>query len=144
MCCLWPTQLLCPRDSPGKNTGVGSMPSSRGSTGPRDRAHISCVSCVSKWILYHWATWEAPSHRHTSLNKAVPVKIMSEKIWKKDHLYVTGPGWKSWRSFLCDSWKKNASKDAPFNKIIKSLLKKEKEEENEVRKIKRRMPSKRD
>ena len=30
-----------------------SMPSSRGSSPPRDRTHISCVSCVGKWVLYH-------------------------------------------------------------------------------------------
>ena len=28
-------------DSPGKNTGVGSMPSSRGSSQPRDRTQVS-------------------------------------------------------------------------------------------------------
>ena len=33
--------------------------SSRGSSQPRDRIHISCVSCIGRRILYHWATWEA-------------------------------------------------------------------------------------
>ena len=28
---------------------------SRGSSCPRDRTHISCIG---RWILYHWATWE--------------------------------------------------------------------------------------
>ena len=94
----------------------------QGSTRPRDRTHISCVSCIGRWILYHWAIWEAPRHRHTSLNKTLPVKLMSEKIWKKDHLHVTGPGWKPWQSFLRDFWKKTkASKDTPFNKIIVSF-----------------------
>ena len=27
---------------------------------PKDRTHISCVSCIDSQILYHWATWEAP------------------------------------------------------------------------------------
>ena len=31
----------------------------RGSSQPRDQTHISCVSCISRWILYHCATWEA-------------------------------------------------------------------------------------
>ena len=31
----------------------------RGSSQPRARTHISCISCVGKWILYHCATWEA-------------------------------------------------------------------------------------
>ena len=25
-----------------------------------DQAHFSCTSCIGKWILYHFATWEAP------------------------------------------------------------------------------------
>ena len=32
---------------------------SRGSSQPRDWTHVSCVSCIGRWILYHWATWEA-------------------------------------------------------------------------------------
>ena len=35
-----------------------------GSSQPRDRIHVSWVSCIGRWILYHWATWEAPS-QHT-------------------------------------------------------------------------------
>ena len=31
---------------------------SRGSFQPRDWTHISCVSCIGKWILYHCANWE--------------------------------------------------------------------------------------
>ena len=34
---------------------------SRGSSQPRDRIHVSCISCIGRLILYHWATWEAPS-----------------------------------------------------------------------------------
>ena len=30
---------------------------SRGSSRPRDR---TCSSCIGTWILYRWATWEAP------------------------------------------------------------------------------------
>ena len=33
-----------------------AMTSSRGSSRPRD---WTCVSCTGRWILYHWATWEA-------------------------------------------------------------------------------------
>ena len=32
-----------------------ATPSSRGSSRPRDR---TCMSCIGRWILYHWATWE--------------------------------------------------------------------------------------
>ena len=30
-----------------------AMSSSRGSSRPRDQTHISCVSCIGRWILYH-------------------------------------------------------------------------------------------
>ena len=33
-----------------------AISSSRGSPQPRDRI---CVSCIDRWILYPWATWEA-------------------------------------------------------------------------------------
>ena len=32
---------------------------SRGSSWPRDRTHISWVSCIGRWVLFHCATWEA-------------------------------------------------------------------------------------
>ena len=35
--------------------------SSRGSSRPRDRAHLSCVSCIGRQILLHWATISLPS-----------------------------------------------------------------------------------
>ena len=31
-----------------------SMPSSRGSSWPRDRTHISYVFCIGRQVLYHW------------------------------------------------------------------------------------------
>ena len=32
---------------------------SRGSSQSRDRTHVSFISCIGKWILYHRTTWEA-------------------------------------------------------------------------------------
>ena len=37
----------------------GAIPSSRGSSRPRDRTRVSCGSCIGRRILHHWATWEA-------------------------------------------------------------------------------------
>ena len=48
--------LLCPPwDFPGKNTRV-AISFSRGSSQTRALTH---VSCIGRWILYHWATREA-------------------------------------------------------------------------------------
>ena len=51
---LQPTRLLCPWDFPGQNTGVrchfllqGIFPTQRSNLGP-------CVSCIGRWMLYHW------------------------------------------------------------------------------------------
>ena len=37
-----------------------AISSSRGFSLPRDWTHVSCISCIGRRILYHWATWEAP------------------------------------------------------------------------------------
>ena len=36
-----------------------AISSSRGSLWLRNSTFVSCVSCIGRWILYHWATWEA-------------------------------------------------------------------------------------
>ena len=35
-----------------------TISSFRGSFQLRDRIHVSCISCIGRWILYHYATWE--------------------------------------------------------------------------------------
>ena len=47
---------LCPWDVPGKNTGVGCHFLLQGILPPKDQ---TCVSCIGRCILYHWAIWEA-------------------------------------------------------------------------------------
>ena len=36
-----------------------AISSSRGSSQPRYCMHISCISCIGRWVLYHCAIWEA-------------------------------------------------------------------------------------
>ena len=31
---------------------------SRGSSCPRDRTHVSCISFIGRWVLHHCTTWE--------------------------------------------------------------------------------------
>ena len=54
----WTVACLAPVSMgfPGKNTGVGCLSSSRGSSQPRDWSDISCFFCIGRLILYHWAT----------------------------------------------------------------------------------------
>ena len=60
---LKPTKLLCPWDSPGRNTGVGChFLVWSGSSQPRgqtNRTRVSCISCIGRWVLYHWAAWKS-------------------------------------------------------------------------------------
>ena len=41
-----------------------SISSSKRSSWPRDQTHVSCISCIGKWILYHWVTWEVQRWRN--------------------------------------------------------------------------------
>ena len=58
---------------------------SRGSSQPRDQI---CVSCIGKWVLYHWVTREAQCLRHskwwTKLTACVPVQQW--KDWVREWL----------------------------------------------------------
>ena len=52
---LWTecTRLLCPWDSPGKNTGVGCHALLRGFSWPREWTRVSYVSRTGRQVLYH-------------------------------------------------------------------------------------------
>ena len=52
---LYPTMLLCPWNFSGKDTGLEQVVRSfsRGSSRPRDRTHVSCVSCIAGRFLTH-------------------------------------------------------------------------------------------
>ena len=68
---LWPyglksARLFCPWDFPGKNTGVGCHFLLQGSSWPRAWTCISCIFCIGRCILCHWATREA--HHQIFLN----------------------------------------------------------------------------
>ena len=49
---LEPARLLCPWESPGKNTGGCCHFLLQGSSRLRDRTCISHVSCIGSWVLY--------------------------------------------------------------------------------------------
>ena len=47
---------------------------SRGSSQPRDRTRVACVSCIGRGLVHHWATWEASQvymhvHKHILFNR---------------------------------------------------------------------------
>ena len=50
------SQSVCPWNSPARILEWVAISYSRGSSWPRDG---TCVSCIGRPILYHWARWEA-------------------------------------------------------------------------------------
>ena len=61
---LKPIRLLCPWDSPGKNTGVGCHALLQGifPTQGLNLRFLHLLLC--RWVLYHWATREALNKVH--------------------------------------------------------------------------------
>ena len=94
---LWPTGLLCLWNFPGKNPGVGAVCYSKGSSWPRDWIWVSCVFCIGRQILYHWAAWEASlwdSLWDASIWRLLAVALsVGKKIWKKPKWNQQGHGW---------------------------------------------------
>ena len=71
------SRLLCPWNSPGKTTGVVAISFFRRSSWLRD---WTCVSCIGRWILYHWATREAQSLDQFS-SVQLSYSVMSNSLW---------------------------------------------------------------
>ena len=60
-----------------------AISSSRVSSWPRDRTCVSCVSFTGRWILYYYATWEAPKGRwHQSNQKLSCVEAGFYSGWR--------------------------------------------------------------
>ena len=58
-----PARLLCPWDSPGKNTGVGCQALPQGIFLLRDGTRVSYVSCIGRRVLYHYCYLGSPVER---------------------------------------------------------------------------------
>ena len=54
--------------------------SSRGSSWSRNR---TCVSCISRWILYHWTTQEAPKERWGLSGKQYAAVLLQQTFTHK-------------------------------------------------------------
>ena len=61
--------------------------SSGGSSWPRDWTHISCVSCIGRRILYHWAIWEVPIQWMNEYKKYDPWCYDDKKCAFKQSLF---------------------------------------------------------
>ena len=78
---LQPARFLCPWDCPGKKTGVGGHFLFRGFPRPRDGTHVSCISCMGRWILYHWLHLGSPHPKKRGKRSRDTVKTRSYPIY---------------------------------------------------------------
>ena len=44
---------------------------SKGSSWPKDWTHAFCIFWISRWIIYHWATWEAWLYTQCSIIEVI-------------------------------------------------------------------------
>ena len=97
-------RLLCPWNFPGRILEWIAISSSRGSSQPREWSH---VSCVGKWVLYHWATWEAFDELQ-DCPKSQSLTVLCWKGWwesnthtkSKENKKMAQPSWKGIRQDL--------------------------------------------
>ena len=68
-----------------------AMPSSRGSSQPRDQ---TCISCTTRgcFFFYHWATWKAQSLLHFGLKKQKQIQIQTKFTDTENRLMVARGG----------------------------------------------------
>ena len=57
-----------------------AMPSSRGSSQPRDRIHISFISCIGRWVLYHYHHLVSPPK-----SESVSHSVVSDSLGSSVH-----------------------------------------------------------
>ena len=95
--------------SPGKNAGCISMPSSRGSSWPRDWTHVSYISSMGGTFFITSATWEADilivlcaliwslstltglSDNGTSSSEKSPAGNFSNHFWQVPSVTIPSP-----------------------------------------------------
>ena len=78
-----------------------AITSRRGSSWPRDGTHISCTSCIGRWVLYHSATWR--SHFILHKIRSSPNKnalLLTVSLPPHNHLCPQNPGC-FWSRLFC-------------------------------------------
>ena len=96
---LRPHGLYCPWNSPGQNTGVGSLSLLRGSSQPRDRTQ---VSCITSGFFTSWAQGKPKTTGVDSLSllqQTFPTQESNQGLqhcrWILYQLSYEGSPWKS-------------------------------------------------
>ena len=63
-----------------------AMPSSRGSSQPRDRTHVSCISCIGRQVLCYWSPLGGPViHLYISVLFQILFPHRHYRAWGRVH-----------------------------------------------------------
>ena len=65
-----------------------AMPSSRGSSQPRDWTRVSYISCISRQVLHHCATWEAWTWAYGFVKHTAQGASYTRSNWKAQLVFV--------------------------------------------------------
>ena len=71
-----------------------AISSSRASSQPKDWTHVSCTSCIGRWIFFlnHWATWEALyCHESTNWYSIFRTEFHSMQKFEMHMLFLSNP-----------------------------------------------------
>ena len=85
-----------------------AMPSYRGSSPPRNRTQVSCLSCITGRYFTYWATWEAPVNDYVDLinypwNKSYDQP--TQHIKKQKHYFANkGPSSQGYGFYSSHIW----------------------------------------
>ena len=64
-------------------------PSSRGSSQPRDQTHLSCNSCIGRWILYHCLYLQSPVPLWIGFKIEQPLPTGNCKMAVNNYIVIT-------------------------------------------------------
>ena len=82
-------RLHCWWDSPGKNTGVGCMHSSGGSSWPRHGTQVSVSPALAGGFFTTSAAWEAPAKEQREFLEVVKIWLQIQRVTGKCSQYTS-------------------------------------------------------
>ena len=81
---------------------VGRISYSRGSSQPRDRTHISHVSCIGRWVLYH------QGHQEVQVTSGISIIFSFAIIYTKKRCPAAGHVAETMEEWFPTQWFKSA------------------------------------
>ena len=84
---LWLYRLLCHGTSQARILEWVAISFSRGSSWPKDQTHV--ISCIGRWILYHWASWKVHVSVYEVINKTTNKGYLLKNVLRFFSIFVS-------------------------------------------------------